>query len=131
MKNSSGIKILWNVWDRESTVSWVFNNIKILKPYKLPPVSVSVLPLNAMVGVVGSFDEFGSSNFQVFSFTGDLINTYTAPDIGTGCSFGSVREIDLNKVDISFGYYLNGVWQDQSGTLDLESSSIEKIHRNY
>lgn len=123
------VKINWSVWDNNPVVSWTFDGTAASVSLRLPPISVSNLPTHKMLGVVGSHEEFGSSNLFLYSYDGILIHTFTAPDLGTSSQFGAVAEQD-GHVTATIGFKSDSGWKEQAGHLNLQDGTLDNLHRS-
>lgn len=131
MSTNLPIKMLWSVWDNNSKVSWEYKSRLVTVKFNMPPVAVAILPINGLIGVIGSFDEFGAENFQTYDYEGNLKKSYAAPDLGSQSQFGGAREITDGQIEAMVGFYNDNGWKDQAGTLDLDTGLLDGIHRSY
>lgn len=131
MSLSLPVKILWSVWDNNPLVSWEYKGKSVEVKFNAPPVSVAILPINELIGIIGRYDELGSANLQTYDYEGNLQKTYTAPSLGEESQFGGAREIGLGQIEAMVGFKNESGWNDQAGTLDLNTGSLGGIHRSY
>lgn len=96
----------------------------------MPPISVAHLAAHHAVAIVGNYNELGSDNLCLYSYSGDLIRTYSAPNLGKDAQFGAIRESG-DDLEVTVGYNENDRWLEMAGRLNPDDGSVSQMHRSY
>lgn len=127
---NQNLQFHWSVWDNNPVVSWTYDGKSACVSLTKPPLAVANLENHSLVGIVGDYDEFGSSNLALYSYDGVLRQTFVAPQLGVDARFGRVSEIP-DGVSVVIGFYDKTGWVEREGKLNLVDGTIGQLHRSY
>jgi hypothetical protein len=97
---------------------------------KMPPISVAHLAARHVVAVVGNYSELGSDNLRFYSYSGELLKVYSAPDLGKDAQFGAIRESG-DDLEGTVGYTDSDRWFEVACKLNPDDGSVSQMHRSY
>lgn len=123
-------QINWSVWDKSATVSWRCNGQTFAIVFNKPPLSVTDLSSHSLIGIAGSYDEFGSENLLLYTYDGILQQTFIAPELGASAHFGRILE-NRGRVCAIVGFFDKIGWVEMEGDLDLVDGTLDQLHRGY
>lgn len=128
--NSHAVHINWSVWDKTPTVGWRVDGKMIEITTKLPPIAVSHLNDRCVIAIVGDFDEFGSKNLLLYSYSGELLCIFTAPELGKKSQFVWIVE-ENEELKVTVGFDNETTWQEVAGRLNSDQGTVTNLHRSY
>lgn len=126
----SDFSFMWSFWDSDPLVSRSWRGGTTTVAMEMPPIAVAHLAAHNLVAIIGNYAEFGSENLRLYSYSGEFIRSYKAPDLGKDAHFGAIAQT-AGGVQVVVGCYCETRWLELAGEFSFDHGSVARLHRSY